>query len=82
QTMSARWRVRAALLALLAGSAWSAFLFGLHGVMVEGFAATETVLLLLAERWLAAQITAPLQRVLKQSLAVAAGQGGDNVHLN
>ncbi|MHA7203646.1 methyl-accepting chemotaxis protein, partial [Burkholderia pseudomallei] len=82
QTMSARWRVRAALLALLAGSAWTAFLFGLHGVMLEGFAATETVLLLLAECWLAAQITAPLQRVLKQSLAVAAGQAGDNVHLN
>ncbi len=82
QTMSARWRVRAALLALLAGSAWTAFLFGLHGVMFEGFAATETVLLLLAECWLAAQITAPLQRVLKQSLAVAAGQAGDNVHLN
>ncbi|EES42667.1 methyl-accepting chemotaxis protein [Burkholderia mallei] len=79
QTMSARWRVRAAL---LAGSAWTAFLFGLHGVMFEGFAATETVLLLLAECWLAAQITAPLQRVLKQSLAVAAGQAGDNVHLN
>ncbi|KVN13681.1 MULTISPECIES: PAS domain-containing methyl-accepting chemotaxis protein [unclassified Burkholderia] len=82
QTLSARWRVRAALLALLAGSVSTAFLFGLHGAMLDGFAAAETALLLLAEFWLAAQITAPLQRVLKQSLAVAAGQAGDNVHLN
>ncbi|AOK48017.1 chemotaxis protein [Burkholderia sp. MSMB617WGS] len=82
QTLSARWRIRTALLTLLAGSAWMAFLFGLRGAMLDGFAAAETMLLLLAEFWLAAQITAPLQRVLKQSLAVAAGQAGDNVHLN
>ncbi|AOJ11188.1 PAS domain-containing methyl-accepting chemotaxis protein [Burkholderia mayonis] len=82
QTMSVRWRVRAALLALLACSAWGAFLFGLRGLMLDGFAGAEAVLLLLAELWLAAQITAPLQRVLKQSLAVAAGQAGENMHLN
>ncbi|MDN7673272.1 methyl-accepting chemotaxis protein [Burkholderia oklahomensis] len=82
QTMSVRWRIRAALLALLACSAWGAFLFGLRGLMLDSFAGTEAVLLLLAELWLAAQITAPLQRVLKQSLAVAAGQAGENMHLN
>ena len=82
QLMPVRWRIRSALLVLLACSTAGAFAFGLRGAALGGFAATLSALSLFATMWLEAQIARPLARVLKQALSVAAGQPGENVDLN
>jgi len=77
QTLPTRWRLRAASSVAVAGvlasgwfDHWATFVaaVGAIGVMVT--------------RWLEAQIDKPLQAVLKQALAVASGQPGQNLHLN
>ncbi|TKC88755.1 PAS domain S-box protein [Trinickia terrae] len=82
QTMPVRWRIRAGLSLLLALMTGSAFLFGLRGAMLGSFAGAAAVISLATACWIETQIAMPLQRVLKQALAVAAGQPGENVHLN
>jgi len=82
QTMPVRWRIRSALLAPFALTVLLGFLFGLHGAMLGGFAAAGAALALLTSLWLETQISRPLQAVLKQALSVAAGQPGENIHLN
>jgi aerotaxis receptor len=82
QTMPVRWRIRCGLLVSFGLAVLSAFLLGLPGMMLGGFAAAGAVLTLLTSCWLEKQISAPLQFVLKQALAVAAGQAGQNVHLD
>jgi aerotaxis receptor len=82
QTTSVRWRIRAGLMSLLALVTVCAFSFGLHGATLGGFAGSAAVISLLTTFWLEAQVSNPLRRVLEQALAVAAGQPGENVHLN
>ena len=82
QTMSVRWRIRAGLLSLLALITACAFSFGLRGALFGGFAGSAALISLLTTFWLEAQVSNPLRLVLKQALAVAAGQPGENVQLN
>ncbi|GLU31963.1 methyl-accepting chemotaxis protein [Trinickia caryophylli] len=82
QTMPVRWRIRSALLSALALSIAGAFGFGLRDAMLAGFSGLSAVLSLVAMAWLDAQVARPLERVLQQAQSVAAGQPGENVHLN
>ncbi|RQH04989.1 methyl-accepting chemotaxis protein [Paraburkholderia dinghuensis] len=82
QTMPVRWRIRSGLLVSYALAVLFAFLLGLSGPMLGGFAAMDAVLSLFTCFWLERQISRPLQAVLKQALSVAAGQPGENIHLN
>lgn len=82
QIMPVRWRIRSGLLASYALTVLTAFLLGMPGTMLGGFAAAGAAIALLTSFWLEKQISGPLQAVLKQALAVAAGQAGENVHLN
>jgi len=82
QTMPVRWRIRSGLLLAFALAVLFAFLFGLHGTMLGGFAATGAALSLFTSFWLNRQISRPLEAVLKQALSVAAGQPAENIHLN
>jgi len=82
QTLPMRWRIRASAWASFALITASAYLCGLQGAMLGAFALAAAGVLLLLTRWLNAQISAPLQAVLKQALAVAAGQPNENLHLN
>ncbi|WP_233873755.1 methyl-accepting chemotaxis protein [Paraburkholderia adhaesiva] len=82
QTMPVRWRIRSALMVSFVPTLLLARMLDLSGWMLGGFAAVGAVFALLTSFWLERQISSPLQVVLKQALAVAAGQPGQNVHLN
>ncbi|TAM01134.1 MAG: PAS domain-containing protein [Paraburkholderia sp.] len=82
QTLSVRWRIGASTLASLALVVLAAWLAGLQGPMLGAFCGAAAVISLLATLWLDAQISRPLQAVLNQAQAVAAGQPGENRHLN
>ncbi|MBH9576794.1 methyl-accepting chemotaxis protein [Inhella proteolytica] len=82
QTLPTRWRLRGGLfVAWLAAAALGAAM-GLSGMAWLGFIASFGLALSLVGSWLNAQLTQPLQILLKQALAVAAGQPAENVHLN
>jgi len=82
QTMPVRWRIRTGVFAMLALCGIAGFAFGLRDSMLGRFCTCAAGAAVLATLWLETQIARPLQRVLDQSLAVAAGQAGENVHLN
>jgi len=82
QTLSVRGRIRLGAgmgFALVLASAWAC---GLQGAALGVFAALAGSTSLLGLAWLNAQLARPLQAVLKQALAVAAGQPSENLHLN
>jgi aerotaxis receptor len=82
QTMSVRWRIRLALAsvaALAEVAAWACGLGGLHLAVMAGCLASMAMA---GSAWLASQIATPLALVQRQALLVAAGQPGENVHLN
>jgi len=82
QTLPTRWRIRAASFASWLGVLASGCACGLAGTPLAAFVAATGCIALLATLWLQAQIDKPLQAVLKQALAVSAGQPGENLHLN
>jgi len=82
QKMPARWRIRTGIASLGAAAIAAAFALGVGGSAALGFAACTAVLAIVTSLWLEAQIARPLEQVLKQALSVAAGQPGENVHLN
>jgi len=82
QTMPIRWRIRASSLISMALIITSAWLCGMQSTLLGVFSAAVGGVALLATRWLNVQIHKPLQAVLKQALAVAAGQPSENLHLN
>lgn len=82
QTMPVRWRIRSGLLVSFALAVLFAFLVGLSGPMLGSLAAMGAALSFLTCFWLERQISGPLEAVLKQALSVAAGQAGENIHLN
>jgi aerotaxis receptor len=82
QRLSTRVRIHAALAAVSAGIVAAAAVAGLAGAGLAGLAVAAAVLGLMGALWLEAQISRPLQQVLRQALAVAAGQPAANVHMN
>ena len=82
QRMPVRWRIRAAFGAAALASIGAAAGFGLGGLPLTGFSGTVALLLGVAALWLQAQVATPLETVLEQALAVAAGQPAANVNLN
>ena len=82
QTMSVRWRIRSALLALVPLMALGAGALGLHGGALAGFAGLATGVALLTSAWLEAQVSRPLETMLKQALQVASGENQNVDHMN
>jgi aerotaxis receptor len=82
QLMPARWRVRAAIAVTTAAGIGAAASFGLAGAALAGLGGTLALLGAGVSLWLEGQLARPLELVLKQALAVAAGQPAANVNLN
>jgi aerotaxis receptor len=82
RTMRVHWRIRLALAALAAALVAGAGVAGLGAGALASFAAIAAVAGVAASVWLEIQIARPLQLIERQALSVAAGQAGENVHLN
>jgi aerotaxis receptor len=82
QTLPVPWRIRMALSALSASVVLVAGACGLGGLAMMGLAVWATAALVATAMWLDAQISRPLRLVQRQAISVAAGQPGENVHLN
>ena len=82
QTMSVRWRLRIATIALTACSVGAAFACGLSASPLMAFATGMVGVAIAASLWLDSQIARPLRLVEQQALNVAAGQPGQNVNMN
>ncbi|WP_338505431.1 methyl-accepting chemotaxis protein [Erwinia aphidicola] len=72
KTLSLRWRIRSALLALLPLSTLGVWGLGLSPAALAMFAG-GMALLLLASAWLEMQVSRPIERVCRQALRVATG---------
>ncbi|RQS68373.1 PAS domain S-box protein [Burkholderia sp. Bp8963] len=82
QTMSVRWRIHAALLAMapaVIGAGWAC---GLAGGPLAAFAAATVGIAVAAGAWLDAQIVRPLKRLRDQALNVATGESRRGVRMN
>jgi aerotaxis receptor len=82
QTMPVRWRIRSALLSVAPTVALAAWLLGLKGVALAGFAGVSAAVSMFASLWLEAQISRPLEQVREQALRVASGESQKAVHMN
>ena len=82
QVMPVRWRLRLGVMGMAGLAVAGAAITGVAGAALAGFAAGATVLGALASLFLEAQISRPLEQVLRQALSVAAGQPGENVQFN
>jgi aerotaxis receptor len=80
--MPVRWRIRSALLALLALSTLGAFAAGVAGETLATVASASALAALLVSFWLEAQISRPLEQILKQAQDVAAGNPSQVQALN
>ncbi len=79
QRLPMRWRLRLGLLGLAGAAVGGAAAAGLGGVALAAFAAGAVLLGGLACALAEARIARPLERVLRQALAVAAGQPAEDV---
>ena len=82
QTMPLRWRVRCGVLAGAALATAAPLLMGISGGALAMLAGASLAAAALTTAWLERQIVHPLKTVLKQATSVAAGQSGENIHLN
>jgi aerotaxis receptor len=82
RTMPVRWRLRCSVWGLSGLVLASAAVAGITGIGLGAFTVATAILTLVTSKFLEAQISRPLEQVLQQSLRVAAGQPGENVHLN
>jgi aerotaxis receptor len=82
QTMPVRWRIRSALLSVAPTVALAAWLLGLKGVALAGFAGVSAAVSMFASLWLEAQISRPLEQMREQALRVASGESQKAVHMN
>jgi aerotaxis receptor len=82
QTMPVRWRIRSALLALVAPITLAAWPLGLTGASLVGLAGVTVVVSLLASLSLEAQISRPLEQMREQALRVASGESQNAVQMN
>ncbi len=73
KTLSLRWRIRTALLALLPLTLAGVAALGLPGQPLAIFSVGMAVLLMLASAWLEQQISRPIERMCQQALRVATG---------
>jgi aerotaxis receptor len=74
KTLSVRWRIRLAFLALAPASVVTAGALGLAGAALASFAGIAAAGSLFASLWLEQQIAAPAERMLAQALRVASGE--------
>jgi aerotaxis receptor len=74
QTLSVRWRIRLALLAVLPAVVLGASMVGVSGAALGGLAAVVAGVALMASLFLESQIAGPLERVKAQALRVMAGE--------
>ncbi|CAN0628131.1 aerotaxis sensor receptor, flavoprotein [Burkholderia multivorans] len=82
QTMSVRWRLHSAWLALVPvviGAGWA---FGLTGGRLAAFAAVTAGVGAAAGAWLDAQIARPLAQLRDQALQVATGESRSGARMN
>lgn len=82
QTMSVRWLLHSALLALtpaVVGAGWAC---GLSGAGLAAFAAVTAGISVGAGLWLDAQIARPLKQLRDQALRVATGESRGGVRMN
>ncbi|MEM5328799.1 methyl-accepting chemotaxis protein [Paraburkholderia sp. JHI2823] len=82
QTVQLRSRMNIALLAAGSMLALSGYGLGLRGGALAGLGASTLVILSLAAWWLEAQVSRPIEKVLRQALRVAAGQPSEDLRLN
>jgi len=82
QTMPVRWRMRLGVFTLAAVALAACAVAAPTGVLAAGTGAAIAAVAVAVELWLEAQIARPLALVQRQALSVAAGQPGENVHLN
>lgn len=74
QTMSVRWRIRSALMALVPSIVIGAWALGVSHGALAGLAGVTAICSLLVSLWLDAQISRPLERMREQALRVASGE--------
>ncbi len=82
QTMPVRWRIRNALLAGYALSVAAVVATGLGGVALATLSGVLALALGTAGLWLEAQVSRPLEHLLKQAIDVASGASTKTDHLN
>ena len=82
QVMPLRWRLRLALLGCLALVLAGAVVSAPGAVALAVQAGVAALAAVVTGVFLEAQVSRPIQQVLRQALAVAAGQAGENVHLD
>ncbi|MGG1944483.1 methyl-accepting chemotaxis protein [Trinickia sp. NRRL B-1857] len=75
KTMSVRWRIRTALIALVPVLVGAAAASGQTGTGLAVFGAVTCAAFALASFWLEAQIAGPVERLREHALNVASGQG-------
>lgn len=80
--MAVCWRLRFDVGALTMMSVAGATAAGLNSGALAAFSASTVLAGVAISPWLESQIARPLEIVQRQALAVAAGQPGQNVHLN
>nr|WP_198970169.1 PAS domain-containing methyl-accepting chemotaxis protein [Xylophilus sp. ASV27] len=81
RTMPVRIRIRTAFMALLPIKLCGAWLLGLTGATLAGFACLAVSTSILASWWLELQIARPLEEVRDQALRVASGESQKAVHM-
>jgi len=82
QTMRVRSRMRIVLLLAASLFMLSGYVLGLRNEALAGLSASTFLILLLAAGWLEAEVSRPLEKVLRQALGVAAGQPVHDLRLN
>ncbi|MDO8768455.1 MAG: methyl-accepting chemotaxis protein, partial [Burkholderiaceae bacterium] len=82
QVASVAWRIRLACLVTALPSILAIMLLTPATAACATLVGVTLMAAVLACLWLEAQIARPMQTVLTQALSVAAGQPGDNTHLN
>jgi aerotaxis receptor len=82
QTLSVRWRIRAALAAAWAVPLAALAATGMGGTSLLVVAGASALGLVAAGLWLDSQISRPLERLLEQALAVASGSSTKTDHLD
>ncbi len=82
QTMPVRWRIRSALFAGWAVQLGAVAATGLGGTPLYTLAGVSAAALGAASLWLNAQISRPLENLMKQAMDVASGASTKTDHLN
>ncbi|WP_338515448.1 methyl-accepting chemotaxis protein [Erwinia aphidicola] len=82
KTLSLRWRIHSAVLALWLPLVAAAAVAGLQGAALAGFSAFSVLIALGVDAWLQSQIARPMAAVCRQALDVASGANPQVEHLN